>query len=91
MIESINGYGKDYAAYIRQNPTEVNKFKNLLKNGLVVGAPIGITGYGMIPQEKKGGKTHKPFGHRSILDNGWQSTKQLKNTKNVYTKSKKSK
>jgi len=24
---------------------------------------------------KKGGKTHKPFGHRSILDNGWQSTK----------------
>jgi hypothetical protein len=24
---------------------------------------------------KKGGKTHKPFGHRSVLDNGWQSTK----------------
>jgi hypothetical protein len=91
MIESINGYGKDYAAYIRQNPTEVNKFKNLLKNGLVVGAPIGITGYGLVPQEKKGGKTHKPFGHKSILDNGLQSTKQLKNTKNVYTKSKKSK
>jgi len=75
MIEGINGYGKDYAAYIRQNPTEVNRFKNLLKNGLVVGAPIGITGYGLVPQEKKGGKTHKPFGHRSVLDNGWQSTK----------------
>jgi hypothetical protein len=29
----------------------------------------------MVPQEKKGGKTYKPFGHRSILDNGWQSTK----------------
>lgn len=37
-------------------------------------------------QYKKGGKTHKPFGHRSILDNGWQSTKQLKNKKNVYGK-----
>ena len=35
---------------------------------------------------KKGGKTHKPFGHRSILDNGWQSTKQLKNKKNIYEK-----
>lgn len=33
---------------------------------------------------KKGNKIHKPFGHRSILDNGWQSTKQLKNLKNVY-------
>jgi hypothetical protein len=86
IIESVNGYGKDYAAYIRQNPTEVNRFKNLLKNGLVVGAPVGLTGYGMVPQNKKGGKTHKPFGHRSILDNGWQSTKQLKNKKNVYGK-----
>jgi len=38
------------------------------------------------PELKKGGKTHKPFGHRSILDNGWQSTKQLKNKKNVYGK-----
>lgn len=33
---------------------------------------------------KKGNKIHKPFGHRSILDNGQQSTKQLKNLKNVY-------
>ena len=41
-----------------------------------------------VKKEKKGGKTHKPFGHRSILDNGWQSTKQLKNKKNVYGKSK---
>ena len=39
-----------------------------------------------IKKEKKGGKTHRPFGHRSILDNGWQSTKQLKNKKNVYGK-----
>ena len=39
-----------------------------------------------VKKEKKGGKTHKPFGHRSILDNGWQSTKQLKNKKNVYGK-----
>ena len=40
-----------------------------------------------IPQwNKKGGKVHKPFGHRSVLDNGWQSTKQLKNKKNVYGK-----
>lgn len=35
-------------------------------------------------KHEDGGKTHKPFGHRSILDNGWQSTKQLKNKKNVY-------
>jgi hypothetical protein len=40
----------------------------------VYGAPVGLTGYG-ITSQKKGGKTHKPFGHRSILDNGWQSTK----------------
>jgi len=36
-----------------------------------------------VPGFKKGGKkhrlsqesTHRPWGHRSILDNGWQSTK----------------
>ncbi len=37
-------------------------------------------------KHEDGGKTHKPFGHRSVLDNGWQSTKQLKNKKNVYGK-----
>lgn len=37
-------------------------------------------------KHEEGGKTHKPFGHRSILDNGWQSTKQLKNKRNVYSK-----
>ena len=37
-------------------------------------------------KHEDGGKTHRPFGHRSILDNGWQSTKQLKNKKNVYGK-----
>lgn len=31
-------------------------------------------------------KSSQPWGHRSILDNGWQSTKQLKNKKNVYGK-----
>ena len=41
---------------------------------------------GVFDMFKKGGKAHKPFGHRSILDNGWQSTKQLKNKKNVYGK-----
>ena len=43
-----------------------------------------IKGLSDLPGFKKGGKAHKPFGHRSILDNGWQSTKQLKNKKNVY-------
>ena len=37
-------------------------------------------------KHEDGGKTHRPFGHRSVLDNGWQSTKQLKNKKNVYGK-----
>lgn len=27
---------------------------------------------------KKGAKLHKPFGHRSVLDNGWIPTKRLK-------------
>lgn len=45
-----------------------------------------IKGLSDMPGFKKGGKSHRPFGHRSILDNGWQSTKQLKNTKNVYSK-----
>lgn len=29
-------------------------------------------------KHEEGAKLHKPFGHRSILDNGWQSTKELK-------------
>ena len=45
-------------------------------------------------KHEDGGKTHRPsqrsvnrpWGHRSVLDNGWQSTKQLKNKKNVYGK-----
>ena len=85
ILSKVNGYGKDYADYLMQNPQSIKKFKELLKNGLVYGAPVGLTGYG-ITSQKKGGKTHKPFGHRSILDNGWQSTKQLKNKKNVYGK-----
>lgn len=35
-------------------------------------------------KHEDGGRVHKPFGHRSILDNGWQSTKQLKNKKNIW-------
>ena len=35
-------------------------------------------------KHEEGAKIHKPDGHRAILDNGWQSTKQLKNLKNVY-------
>ena len=34
-------------------------------------------------KHEEGSKIHKPFEHRSVLDNGWQSTKQLKNKKNV--------
>lgn len=29
-------------------------------------------------KHEEGAKIHKPNGHRSILDNGWQSTKELK-------------
>ena len=29
-------------------------------------------------KHEEGAKIHKPDGHRSILDNGWISTKQLK-------------
>lgn len=29
-------------------------------------------------KHEEGAKIHKPYGHRSILDNGWQSTKELK-------------
>ena len=29
-------------------------------------------------KHEEGGSVHKPFGHRSITDNGWQSTKELK-------------
>ena len=85
-LQSLNDYGKDYYNYLMQNPFEVSKFKELLKYGMGYGAPVGVATWGMVPQQKKGGKTHKPFGHRSILDNGWQSTKQLKNKKNVYGK-----
>lgn len=29
-------------------------------------------------KHEEGAKIHKPYGHKSILDNGWQSTKELK-------------
>lgn len=29
-------------------------------------------------KHESGSKIHKPFGHRSVLDNSWESTKQLK-------------
>ena len=32
----INGYGYDYAAYLRQNPIMLYKFRNLLKYGMGV-------------------------------------------------------
>lgn len=32
----INGYGYDYAAYLRQNPIMLYKFRNLLKYGMEV-------------------------------------------------------
>ena len=35
-------------------------------------------------KHEEGAKIHKPFGHRAITDNGWQTTKQLKNLRNVY-------
>lgn len=37
-------------------------------------------------KHESGSKIHKPFGHRSVLDNSWESTKQLKNKKNVIPK-----
>ena len=30
-------------------------------------------------KHEQGAKIHKPFGHRSILDNGFITTKRLKN------------
>ncbi len=29
-------------------------------------------------KHEDGSKIHKPYGHRSILDNGWEPTKRLK-------------
>ena len=45
-FKSLNSYGKDYAEYLMQNPFEANKFKILLKYGMGISAPIGITNYG---------------------------------------------
>ena len=45
-FKSLNSYGKDYAEYLMQNPFEANKFKTLLKYGMGISAPIGITTYG---------------------------------------------
>ena len=36
----INGYGYDYADYLRQNPIMLYKFRNLLKYGMGV-LPVG--------------------------------------------------
>ena len=46
-LSSLNSYGQDYAKYLMQNPFELSKFKELLKYGMGVGTPIGLTGYGM--------------------------------------------
>lgn len=45
-FKSLNNYGKDYGNYLMQNPFEANKFKILLKYGMGLSAPIGITTYG---------------------------------------------
>ena len=45
-FKSLNNYGKDYGNYLMQNPFEANKFKTLLKYGMGISAPIGITNYG---------------------------------------------
>lgn len=52
-IEGISNYGKDYANYIRQHPTELGKFKKLVKYGLMYGAPVGVAGYGFINNENR--------------------------------------
>ena len=45
-LKSLNNYGRDYGEYLMQNPFEANKFKALLKYGMGISAPIGITTYG---------------------------------------------
>ena len=45
-LKSLNNYGRDYGEYLMQNPFEANKFKALLKYGIGISAPIGITTYG---------------------------------------------
>ena len=40
-------------------------------------------------KHQKGDKIHKPYGHRSILDNGWEPTKRLKYGKYGFIKSNK--
>ena len=45
-LKSLNNYGRDYGEYLMQNPFEANKFKALLKYGMGISAPIGITNYG---------------------------------------------
>ena len=45
-FKSLNNYGRDYGEYLMQNPFEANKFKALLKYGMGLSAPIGITNYG---------------------------------------------
>ena len=42
-LKSLNNYGRDYGEYLMQNPFEANKFKALLKYGIGISAPIGIT------------------------------------------------
>ena len=54
-LEGTNSYGKDYAAFIADNPQTVNLFKKLLTDGLSVAAPVGLTGYGFANWQKKGG------------------------------------
>ena len=44
-FESLNNYGRDYANYLRHYPSELNKFKELLKYGMGLGTPIGISTY----------------------------------------------
>jgi hypothetical protein len=36
-------------------------------------------------KHKLGAKLHQPFGHRSILDNDWISTKELKKKHDIRT------
>ena len=52
-FESLNDYGRDYANYLRHYPSELNKFKELLKYGMGLGTPIGISTYKIEDNKQK--------------------------------------
>ena len=78
-IDVRNGSSGHYDILNRYSPEQILQLFNNIAQNKSSNIPDQINPDEGLNYAKKGNKLiHKPNGHRSILDNGWISTKELK-------------